>query len=386
MAKLPWMKFFPADYLVDTTPLSPVARGIWMDIICLLWRSNSSGTLALSDAQWLRYLRCSKEEMVSASMELTSYNICVIEVLSADLTSITSRRMARDEKTRDSSRLRQARMREKGGGDPLRWASIRVQILERDKYVCGYCGIKARTVDHINPKCRGGDEHEDNLVACCKKCNFKKNKRTLEECGLTLKFSNHHSSVTRPSLVHHKEKLEARSQKLEEEKDKTPLNPSTPAGVSTRSVEDWFEEWWKAMPAKNGKRLYKEKAREFYERFVQPDQRDMALAAAKAYAKHCLIEDRKACDPFRFLYGQRGQLWRDFIPQSSPTPPVHTKVNTTEVHESSKEPVFCEPPPEALAAIQRLGLHVPRSNTNPVKPSGFTKLISEREPDPMLND
>lgn len=111
MPKLPWMKFFPADYLVDTLPLSPASRGIWMDIICLLWRANTRGQLALTNDQWLKYLRCSNTEMVAACLELTLYDICVIQQISHDLTSITSRRMARDEKTRENNRLRQRRHR-----------------------------------------------------------------------------------------------------------------------------------------------------------------------------------------------------------------------------------------------------------------------------------
>lgn len=38
-----------------------------------------------------------------------------------------------------------------------------------------YCGVVAPsedlTVDHVEPKMRGGDESEGNLVTCCKPCN-----------------------------------------------------------------------------------------------------------------------------------------------------------------------------------------------------------------------
>lgn len=86
---------------------------------------------------------------------------------------------------RVGNKERQARFREKGGGDPDKWTAIRIPILERDRYMCAYCGRKADTVDHIIPKSKGGDESDENLVACCKRCNMEKNNRTPEEAGMS---------------------------------------------------------------------------------------------------------------------------------------------------------------------------------------------------------
>lgn len=46
---------------------------------------------------------------------------------------------------------------------------------------CVYCGTQATTVDHIRPLSRGGWEHESNLVAACKSCNYSKSNRLLTE-------------------------------------------------------------------------------------------------------------------------------------------------------------------------------------------------------------
>jgi 5-methylcytosine-specific restriction endonuclease McrA len=46
---------------------------------------------------------------------------------------------------------------------------------------CVYCGADADTADHITPLARGGHEHEDNLVPCCKSCNSSKGTRLLTE-------------------------------------------------------------------------------------------------------------------------------------------------------------------------------------------------------------
>jgi 5-methylcytosine-specific restriction endonuclease McrA len=42
------------------------------------------------------------------------------------------------------------------------------------------------TLDHVQPRSRGGESAWDNLVACCKRCNHKKGNRTPEESGMHL--------------------------------------------------------------------------------------------------------------------------------------------------------------------------------------------------------
>ena len=62
------------------------------------------------------------------------------------------------------------------------WIKVRKQILHRDKYRCGYCGIDIdgadATVDHIVPLSKGGERLDpSNLIAACRSCNSsKKNK------------------------------------------------------------------------------------------------------------------------------------------------------------------------------------------------------------------
>lgn len=65
-------------------------------------------------------------------------------------------------------------------------------ILRRDYYECQYCGSEEHlTLDHVQPKSRGGLDTWTNLVACCKKCNIAKGDRTLEESGMTLRRKPH---------------------------------------------------------------------------------------------------------------------------------------------------------------------------------------------------
>jgi len=54
------------------------------------------------------------------------------------------------------------------------WKNRRLEVLQRDGYICAYCGNDATSVDHVIPRSAGGDHSLANLVACCIKCNGKK--------------------------------------------------------------------------------------------------------------------------------------------------------------------------------------------------------------------
>ena len=61
----------------------------------------------------------------------------------------------------------------------------RERVFERDRYRCVYCGavfpIEALTVDHVQPRMRGGDRSAGNLVTACGPCNTAKAGRRLSE-------------------------------------------------------------------------------------------------------------------------------------------------------------------------------------------------------------
>lgn len=63
------------------------------------------------------------------------------------------------------------------------------KILERDDYVCKYCGLDGRAsfenalmmrVDFIVPRARKGKKEPGNLVACCTPCNTIKGTRVYK--------------------------------------------------------------------------------------------------------------------------------------------------------------------------------------------------------------
>ena len=74
---------------------------------------------------------------------------------------------------------------------PIRLQVVtRKNIYMRDNHTCQYCGEKLKaidlTLDHILPKSRGGRSDWQNMVTCCRRCNFQKDDRTPEEWGVKL--------------------------------------------------------------------------------------------------------------------------------------------------------------------------------------------------------
>ncbi len=61
----------------------------------------------------------------------------------------------------------------------------REQIFARDEYRCVYCGERfepdALTVDHLQPRMRGGDRSGGNLVTACGGCNARKGALRLSQ-------------------------------------------------------------------------------------------------------------------------------------------------------------------------------------------------------------
>ena len=61
-------------------------------------------------------------------------------------------------------------------------------VLLRDQHQCAYCGGSADTVDHVQPRSRGGRHEWTNVVAACSRCNHRKADRLLGEIGWELPF------------------------------------------------------------------------------------------------------------------------------------------------------------------------------------------------------
>ena len=64
----------------------------------------------------------------------------------------------------------------------------RVEIFNRDRYTCQYCGKETRqlTLDHVIPRYQGGEHTWENVVSACVRCNRRKAGRTPEQAEMRL--------------------------------------------------------------------------------------------------------------------------------------------------------------------------------------------------------
>jgi hypothetical protein len=115
---LPWMKFFPRDWMVDERlrGVSLAARGLWMDVLCLMWQSPERGRLIDAAGGPLPLPRLARtvgeipDIVASLLDELRAAGVYDLDAAGV----ICSRRMIRDE----AFRVACSAAGKKGGGNP----------------------------------------------------------------------------------------------------------------------------------------------------------------------------------------------------------------------------------------------------------------------------
>lgn len=103
---LPFMQFYPADWIRDTQTINHQTKGAWIDILCQMWIAPEPGVLEWNVRQFTTLLRLnydeSTEQMVAdlsrvAEISLRdSDNNHVDSILNATWITIKSRRIIRD--------------------------------------------------------------------------------------------------------------------------------------------------------------------------------------------------------------------------------------------------------------------------------------------------
>lgn len=111
MAKLPYMQFYPADYLRDTRCLSMASRGAWIDILCALWNAPKRGMKTLTLEGWAGELGKPSLEVSLYLTDLKGHGIAKILYKKDGKICIVSRRMVRDERVRKCAANRQQKQR-----------------------------------------------------------------------------------------------------------------------------------------------------------------------------------------------------------------------------------------------------------------------------------
>lgn len=112
MGKQPSFQFYPGDWIQDTRILTPLTRGIWIDMLCFMWRSSERGKLEMTIEQYARLLSCQHVDISNALEELTVTKIADVTKCNNAVTVI-NRRMYREEKERKSTRHRVAEYRKR---------------------------------------------------------------------------------------------------------------------------------------------------------------------------------------------------------------------------------------------------------------------------------
>ena len=122
MNKLIWFQFYPNDWVADTRPLTPTAKGAWIDILCAMWIAPERGKLTITIDGLARMIGCENDGAERILFELSEHKICEISpprhaplqdnhAKRHALVTLKSRRMIREENARESTRKRAEKYR-----------------------------------------------------------------------------------------------------------------------------------------------------------------------------------------------------------------------------------------------------------------------------------
>lgn len=118
MAKMPFFKFYPHDWLYDTRVLTDSEKAVLIDLLCFMWNAPARGILTGHTQDLARMMG---KEWGEFSVLLDGLQRKGILDVSQNVTkdhndvTIENRRMVREEKERESAKLRKRAQREKSG-------------------------------------------------------------------------------------------------------------------------------------------------------------------------------------------------------------------------------------------------------------------------------
>lgn len=106
--KLPFMQWYPGDWIQDTRHLSPAAKGVWIDLINFMWLAPTRGTYRKPLELACRELGLTIINFLELVPQLKT--VASVTVRNEAVT-VASRRMLRDERARQLNRIRVTRYR-----------------------------------------------------------------------------------------------------------------------------------------------------------------------------------------------------------------------------------------------------------------------------------
>lgn len=112
--KFPWLQFYAGDWLKEPTLTvsSLAARGVWIDLLCVMHEAGRVSQLRGTVEQLARLARCSPADFAHALTELQTHKVADVTERNGVVT-VACRRLKREEKTRISACLRKQKQRGK---------------------------------------------------------------------------------------------------------------------------------------------------------------------------------------------------------------------------------------------------------------------------------
>ena len=115
MGKLPYMKFYPADWIKDPAlqACSDSTRGIWINLLARMWEVEPRGILTVTSTELCRIANTNKRNSNLFIHENEVHKFADI-TKKDDTYTITSRRLIRDEIERERERKKKEEQRRGG--------------------------------------------------------------------------------------------------------------------------------------------------------------------------------------------------------------------------------------------------------------------------------
>ena len=118
MSKLPSFQFYPGDWRKDPnlSRCSKAAKGVWLDMLCLMFECEDRGVLASGGRPW-----SDSDIAVAVGGDISEVLSCINELIEKGVASrnnagcVYSRRLVRDEEQRKNHVKRQSKYRKSAG-------------------------------------------------------------------------------------------------------------------------------------------------------------------------------------------------------------------------------------------------------------------------------
>jgi hypothetical protein len=119
MHKFPYMPFYTKDWLSDPalSICHPATRGVWMDLLSVMHELGRVGELTGTPEQLASWGRCSPAQLAHTLTDLKTSKAADVTERNGMVT-VVNRRMKREYKEREASRLRVGRHRRNGAVTP----------------------------------------------------------------------------------------------------------------------------------------------------------------------------------------------------------------------------------------------------------------------------